>query len=117
ALYDFVVSEVFPRQIREYGDSFAADLEAFRRIPERRLVSAGWALNRLKRNFVYKPAVVVWRRTRRRRGSSRPASEPPPSRGWSRRPRGPHRPQSPAASSFSGAASFRSRLRAAPAPS
>jgi hypothetical protein len=63
-LYSFVRSELFPEQIRAYGSSFAADLEAFRNRRERVLPSPRWMLNRLQRNTVYKPALWAYRRLR-----------------------------------------------------
>lgn len=63
-VFEFVEREVFPRQIEEYGASFAADLAAFKARRERGMASPSWLLNRLKRNLVYKPALWAYRRTR-----------------------------------------------------
>jgi hypothetical protein len=61
-LFEFVRSEIFPQQIRTYGASFGADLDEFRKLPERRIFSANWLLNRAKRNLAYKPALKAYRR-------------------------------------------------------
>lgn len=64
AVFEYVESAVFPKQIREYGPDFAADLAAFRARRERGIPSPAWLLNRMKRNLVYKPALWAYRRIR-----------------------------------------------------
>jgi hypothetical protein len=63
-VFEFVTRELFPRQIQEYGPSFAADLAAFRAREERGVPSPAWLMNRVKRNLVYKPALWAYRKTR-----------------------------------------------------
>jgi hypothetical protein len=54
-VYEFVTSQVYPRQIAQYGGNLAAEIEALRRRNEatKQLAEPFWG--RFMRNYVYKP--------------------------------------------------------------
>lgn len=58
-LYDYVSQSVFPNQVQDYGDSFAAAVEDFEGTNEPRPVYPRQLLSMLVREMVYKPLVSV----------------------------------------------------------
>ncbi len=65
-LYRLVTEDLYPQQIREYGQRFAADVQAFRQANGRVGADAKWTMYRLQRLLMYLPVMALYRACSRR---------------------------------------------------
>jgi hypothetical protein len=67
ALYEFVRQDLYPRYMREYGDTLSSDVVAFKKANRGRHVNPNLALNYLNNRLLYKP-LLHWHRRSGRHG-------------------------------------------------
>lgn len=59
-LYDYIQSEIYPRQVQSYGDSLAHDLQEFQARQES-ATNSSWesVIGKLKRNLIFRPGTQL----------------------------------------------------------